>query len=73
MMNWKLKKGLNVILDICGQLESITFAHMYREANRLADRVANLGVDLDNIEHIWLEEDMEKDLVEIANKDFNGD
>ncbi|XP_059067866.1 uncharacterized protein LOC131858594 [Cryptomeria japonica] len=43
--NWKLNGMLEKALEILDNFEDYTVNHIYKEANRAADELANLGVD----------------------------
>lgn len=45
MANWELRSLLNRALEILGSFIDYTINHIYREANTLADNLANIGAD----------------------------
>ncbi|XP_057855640.1 uncharacterized protein LOC131065203 [Cryptomeria japonica] len=43
--NWKLNSLLSKALDLCKGFDRFIVNHIYREGNKRADELANLGVD----------------------------
>ncbi|XP_059067874.1 uncharacterized protein LOC131858599 [Cryptomeria japonica] len=45
MPNWKLNTLLSKAIDLCNGFDRFTVNHIYREGNKRADELANLGAD----------------------------
>ncbi|XP_059068352.1 uncharacterized protein LOC131858894 [Cryptomeria japonica] len=46
MPNWRLNTLLSRAIDLCRGFERFTVNHIYRESNKRADELANMGADV---------------------------
>ena len=60
--NWRWESRLSVLLQILVGEESILLTHVKREGNRVADAMANLGVESESPFQAESKEDEGKDL-----------
>ncbi|GLJ10713.1 hypothetical protein SUGI_0133620 [Cryptomeria japonica] len=59
--NWKLRNLLKIVKEILLDMGDFTITHIYCEANKRADLVANVGVGQDTSAWIGLQDILDKE------------